>query len=147
MQVLSRKYGIRWLLTTSRRTGREVETFLREALDPAIIEDAVFVSSNPKSVVLPYLGAAQIVFVTEDSRTMMGEALLSGRPLAILVPQKAHMDRKRLAAILAFREQVVRLKAVAMQDYAVHADVRSEYGEPMEKLARAARALELRLGL
>lgn len=150
VNALARKHGIRWLISTSRRTGPESERLIYDLLDSDVAEDCTFVSSKPKKVVMPYLGAARIVFVTQDSRTMLAEAVLSGRPVVAVAPKDAHIDGAINAASFEYYcslPQTTRIDAAEMPDYNVHADPTEEYSEPGEGLLRAARELQVRLKL
>ncbi len=86
MNSLAVKHGIRWLVSTSRRTGAQAEVMLRETLDPAVVADAIWWSSKPEKRLLALLGAAERVFVTQDSITMITEAIASGAPVDVVRP-------------------------------------------------------------
>lgn len=88
MTDLANREGIRWLVTSSRRTGKDVETKLRELLPPAIIADAVWWCHQPDKKLLAYLGAAELLWVTQDSVSMVTEAVATNKP--VLVIQPAH---------------------------------------------------------
>ena len=77
--------GRRWLLSTSRRTPLWLERELRSNVPESAIADACwFGQGDRRKIVQAYLGAANRVFVSMDSATMMHEALFSGRPVSIL---------------------------------------------------------------
>lgn len=82
------KYGIQWLLTTSRRTAIEHERQLHEfsLQHPDIFAYTVFFHHSPEKVVASFLGAADAVFATEDSSSMLSEAMIAGKPLFTLRP-------------------------------------------------------------
>lgn len=86
MNSVAHREGIRWLVTTSRRTGVEVEACLRQALDPAVVAEAVWWSERPEKKMSRYLGAAERLLVTQDSVTMVSEAIDSGRPVLVVRP-------------------------------------------------------------
>jgi uncharacterized protein len=92
MNHLAQKYDLAWLLTTSRRTGTEAEAILRAGLDPSRVADATWWGGEPRSVVIPYLGAAGVAFCTQDSLTMLSEAIASGRPVFALYPEALRQD-------------------------------------------------------
>lgn len=92
MNVLAERFGLAWLLTTSRRTGAEAEAILHDTLDPAHVADATWWGSAPRPVVIPYLGAADVAFCTQDSLTMLSEAIASGRPVFALYPEALRHD-------------------------------------------------------
>lgn len=83
---LWKRDGCQWLITTSGRTGRELEEVLRNGIEPAAILDAVWYSYAPRKVTKAYLGLADRVFVTLDSLTMLTEAVASGCPTCALCP-------------------------------------------------------------
>jgi mitochondrial fission protein ELM1 len=78
--------GTQWLITTSYRTGRELEDLLRRQIEPDAILEAVWYSQTPRKVTKAFLGMADRVFVTMDSLTMLTEAVASGRPVCALCP-------------------------------------------------------------
>lgn len=86
MNALARREGIRWLVTTSRRTGAEAESRLRAGLDPAVVAAAVWWAERPEKKMQAFLGASERVIVTQDSVTMVTEALASGRPVLVVRP-------------------------------------------------------------
>lgn len=88
MTRLAESEGIRWLVTTSRRTGKEVEARLRDRLPPEIVADAVWWCHQPEKRFPAYLGAAECLWVTQDSVSMVTEAVASGK--AVVVVQPAH---------------------------------------------------------
>lgn len=93
MNGLSRATRRSWLVTTSRRTPAGFERRLVERLDPAHIADACwFHRGDTRRVVAAYLGGADAVFVSEDSMSMIQEAITGGRPVVTLAPAKASPD-------------------------------------------------------
>lgn len=88
MNAMARSEGIRWLVTTSRRTGTEVEARLRAALVPEAIAAAVWWAETPERKMLAFLGAAECAVVTQDSVTMVTEAVASGRPVLVVCPEE-----------------------------------------------------------
>lgn len=94
MNGLSKTHGIRWLVTTSRRTGPDAESILRASLDPAHVADAVWWSEVPRRVLHAFVGAAERVFVTQDSVTMVTEAMAAGTPPVVLSPADVRFPGK-----------------------------------------------------
>lgn len=88
LNALARREGIRWLVTTSRRTGAAAEARLRARLDPAAVAAAVWWVEKPDKKIQAFLGAAEQVVVTQDSVTMVTEAVASGRPVAVVRPAR-----------------------------------------------------------
>ena len=91
MNILAQKHGIRWLVSTSPRTGKEAEADLRRSIDPRAIARAVWWGQNPEKIMAPLLGSAAWVFVTQDSITMVTEAIASGRPVVVTMPDKTEL--------------------------------------------------------
>ena len=81
---LARREGIRWLVTTSRRTGKEVEAKLRGLLPPEVVADAVWWCHLPEKKFPAYLGAAEVIWVTQDSVSMVTEAVAAGKPVVVI---------------------------------------------------------------
>lgn len=92
MNDVAHREGIRWLVTTSRRTGAEVEACLRQTLDPSIVAEAVWWSERPEKKMSRYLGAAERLLVTQDSVTMVSEAIDSGRPVIVVRPRETRFS-------------------------------------------------------
>lgn len=82
---------IQWLITTSRRTPLSVEEKLKQHLKD---HSAYFVAYNtkPEKVLLPFLGASKAVFVTEESASMISEAISARKPVYTLFPKEANPD-------------------------------------------------------
>lgn len=86
MNQLAAKHGIKWLVTTSRRTEEQAEQILCERLEPAVIADAVWYKREPRKIMAAYLGAAEQIFCTEDSLSMLTEAVSAGKPVTAIQP-------------------------------------------------------------
>lgn len=105
MQGLSARHGIRWLVVSSRRTGRDVERRLQTELEPDVVAAACWFGDGDACDTAAYLGAAEQVFVTEDSMTMLTEAICSRRPVCSLRPAQASPDARYAQAIQRFERQ------------------------------------------
>ena len=89
MAELAARHGIRWLVSTSRRTGPAAEAILSAALPAEGVAARLF-AGEPEAAVLSYpeiLGLAERHFVTEDSHMMISEAIASGKPVETLQPR------------------------------------------------------------
>jgi mitochondrial fission protein ELM1 len=89
MNALASRYDIRWLLVSSRRTGKRAEHLLRDNLDTGIVAAHSWYDEGGGFRVDAWLGAGQRIFATEDSMTMLTEAIYSRRPVVSLRPQRA----------------------------------------------------------
>jgi len=90
-QALNRiceRQHMRLLITTSRRTGGAGESVLRTTLDPRHIAEATWYGEAPLPVATSYCEASDLIVVTEDSGTMLTEALAFAKPLISVRPEK-----------------------------------------------------------
>lgn len=86
MNQLATKNNIKWLVTTSRRTEDQAEDILSRQLSPAVIADAVWYKREPRKIMAAYLGAGEHIFCTEDSLSMLTEAVSAGKPVTAIQP-------------------------------------------------------------
>lgn len=84
---ISEKQGVRWLLTTSRRTGRDAESILKKTIQNKFLADVVWWSERPEKKMHAYLGHSEHVFVTQDSVTMITECIQSGKAVTAICPR------------------------------------------------------------
>lgn len=80
---ISMEKNIKWLITTSRRTPEKIEEKLKNSLKDFC---AYFVdyNNNPQKVMLAFLGLSEKIFVTEESSSMISEAILSEKDVITL---------------------------------------------------------------
>jgi mitochondrial fission protein ELM1 len=83
---------IPWLITTSYRTGGELEEFLRSQIAPGALHEGVWYATAPRKITREYLARAETAFVTMDSLTMVSEAASSGRPVTVICPERLKLD-------------------------------------------------------
>lgn len=93
------KTGKRWLISTSRRTGSLLENQLREAIPERLLADVVWWSEEPRRVMSAYIGAAEKLFVTADSMSMIAEAVSSEKPTIVLQPQNSNPETRYREAL------------------------------------------------
>lgn len=96
---IAKEERIRWLLTTSRRTGEKAEKSLRTALPTDCCEQAVWYATNPEKVVKKFLSRCEAVFCTEDSLTMIAEAIYAHKPVITLQPDTMVPERNDAEAL------------------------------------------------
>lgn len=92
----ARQSDVQLIVTTSRRTGRRGEEILKSAFQASgILARAAWFSegglSNAPSLVA-MIGQSELVWVTEDSASMVNEAVASGRPVITLRPGQSRPD-------------------------------------------------------
>ena len=103
MLLQAKKNNIRWLLTTSRRTGLENEKVLQSILhEKDEIAYAVYFNQNPEKIMQAYLGAGEMVFCTEDSTSMVSEAVVSQKPVFTLRGTTKNRNKGHSAVIDRF---------------------------------------------
>ena len=105
VNALAARRGIRWLLVTSRRTGGRAETLLQQRLEPSLLAGACWYGRADRYRREAWLGAAERVFVTEDSMTMLTEAACALRPVHSLRPAVAAPDARYRQALQRFAER------------------------------------------
>lgn len=89
MNEVYRNFGMRWLITTSRRTPSAMEQAIRETLLSEAIADACWAGlGDDRRVVAAYLGASSQVLVSEDSMSMVQEALASSHNVSLFGSEK-----------------------------------------------------------
>lgn len=122
MNRLAEKYAIQWLVTTSRRSGARIERLLKDHLDPAILADATWWSEAPRKVVLAYLGASELVFCTQDSLTMLTEAVFSGKPVYSLQPDQLTFKEGNQSYYVKYLNNLTRTQKIIRSTFAELAD-------------------------
>jgi len=116
--------GWRWLITTSNRTSTEQEALLRAHLDQQYILKSVWWQQQPEKLMADYLGAADAVFVTQDSLTMLSEAIAAGKPTFALAPALVrHSDLlEPVLTRLQEKKRLQRCKISALQTVSLRSD-------------------------
>ncbi len=91
-----RKYKVKALITTSRRTGLKNEILLKELLMPYQNEVAyvVYFNQKPEKILSVFLQIASMIFVTEDSGSMIGESLYYRKPVFVISPELIAKQKK-----------------------------------------------------
>lgn len=114
---LVKKHKAKALITTSRRTGIKSEKLLKE-LFLKYNEDiaySVYFGENPEKVVAVYLELASMVFVTEESGSMITESLYYRKPVFTIRP-KIVMEQKRYNLFLNELYNKQRISRVYMEN-------------------------------
>ena len=112
LQALAGRHGAGLLVATSRRTGAAAEAVIKAGLNQSgRLIDAAWYSKNPAAVVADHLAAAEAVFCTEDSFSIISDAIAAGKPVYVLRPE-AGAAEDRLATFLAMQEEKRRIRRV-----------------------------------
>ena len=82
--------GVRWCISTSRRTDPWMEEMMRSALDgtPAIL-DATWWSELPRETLATYIKHADLCFVTAESQSMISDCIALMTPVVGITALKA----------------------------------------------------------
>jgi Kdo2-lipid IVA lauroyltransferase/acyltransferase len=91
----SKEYDVEILVSTSRRTSEDIESFLKQRLAPEPRCRVLIIANedNPKGMLEAMLGVSDIVIVSEDSISMISEAV-SSRGYRIVFRQGDYKDKK-----------------------------------------------------
>ncbi len=91
VETTAQKYNVKWLITTSRRTPKDIEEKLAKKLEPV---SAYFVAyhQNSEKVLLPFLALGSSIFVTEESSSMISEAISANKPVYTFKTSSATPD-------------------------------------------------------
>jgi mitochondrial fission protein ELM1 len=112
--ALARGYQAKLLVTTSRRTGLKLERVLKSVLgDCPAVAYATYYNHRPEKVVASFLGAADLVFCTADSGSMITEAMTAGKPVYSLIPEQVR-PQPFYQAFLQSHADAHRIKPVAI---------------------------------
>lgn len=99
MNTLAKRHHIRWLVTTSRRTGAAAERVLKQTLHTESLADQVWWSESPRKVMAAFLARASVVCCTAESMSMITEAIIALRPVIALRPAQFAPDDRYQAAL------------------------------------------------
>ncbi len=113
LQQLSKKQSLGLLLTTSRRTGAIAET---EIKDVTGLAHAVWFCDGSPGILKDYLAASEIVLCTEESRSMISDAIAAGKCVYTARPEHAVGKDSRLSQMLKAHEARRRVKRVTLDE-------------------------------
>ena len=105
---------IKWLVTTSRRTPKAYE----EKMEKEMKTDCfIAYNKNPKKVVAGFMALSSIVFVTEESASMISEGVASQKPVVTLIPKNYNIDKNYHQILENFqqKQRIIR-KEVSLLD-------------------------------
>lgn len=102
--LLAQRHRIRWLVTTSRRTPPAAVNALRDSLGTSVCDLLIDGSKPSNTPIEALLGGAERIFCSEDSMSMLAEAIAMNRPVVSLQP--AHSEpRSGHARALAYLQE------------------------------------------
>jgi len=124
MQRNAEKHKIRWVLSTSRRTGAHAENILKRCLSGADwLIDATWWNDAPKPILAAYIGVSDICFVTEESLSMLSDCVSLGKPVYACSPERhtaqSGINARRIGELLeklVSNKRVVRLSLASSNE-------------------------------
>ncbi len=135
------RFGVRLRITTSRRTPGEAVAALRAFAASGAVETLTIYGEGPATSLDPFFGADAIL-VTDDSATMVFEAVSARRPVVTLAPAERRPTRDDAAfAHLAGEGLIRRLDTVAITPQEIAealASVRPQSRHPGDAVLDAA---------
>ncbi|MFO1095444.1 MAG: ELM1/GtrOC1 family putative glycosyltransferase [Planctomycetaceae bacterium] len=99
---LAAQHGIRWLITTSRRTPPVAEDIFLSPEIRACADDILIYNRDSRVVYNAFLGLADVVVCLEDSGKMLTESVASGNPVLSVRPPIAKTNDRSWALIHRF---------------------------------------------
>lgn len=96
IKYLAKNNRVKLLITTSPRTGKKAENILKKYFqhNPQTELIILFNQSKFDPCIKALMGKAEAIFVTEDSSTMVNEAIFSKRPVYTLKPKLSVLESK-----------------------------------------------------
>jgi hypothetical protein len=113
VKKISKEDDIHWLITTSRRTPLEFEEMIKNGTKECC-DYFVEYNKNPQKIMIPFLGTADKIFVTEESSSMISEAISSNKPVITLFSNKT--SDVNYNKILEKFENNKKIKRVSLND-------------------------------
>ena len=117
MNDIAERHAVRWLVSTSRRTGARGEEALRAALAARHLAYAVWWNERPAPILGDLMGAAQTLFVTVDSMSMISEAIGAGKPVVQVCAGAGRLDARYRAALAKYERLGVSRNADVADPY------------------------------
>lgn len=86
----SKTYHVNWVISTSPRTGKRVERYIKERLiGNSHIKELVLWNMGGRKGIADCLSGSEVVFVTEDSASMLSDAINCQLPTVSIRPCQA----------------------------------------------------------
>lgn len=99
---LAAEHGIRWLVTTSRRTPPVAEDLFLSPEMRACSDDILIYNRDSRVVYNAFLGLGEVIVCLEDSGKMLTESVASGKPVLSVRPPVANTNERSWALIHRF---------------------------------------------
>ena len=137
---------VRWLLSTSRRTGVKHEIELKSMLhgNTVALERSVWWADNPERVMDEFLHDCDFIVCTQDSLSMLAEAMYTGKTVYSFAPKHCQMTENDAAAIAGYIEQGFLKTIEDAQQIAIEHEPNSRSGNIYAQIDRAIGAAQER---
>ena len=133
----SQEKGFKILVATSRRTPREVEILFEKAMGAKPFARLLFAKDFPDNPIPGVLGIAQWILVTEDSFSMLMEAVHSGRPVVTLRLNRRGFKKLKYEATLRALEKEGRIMRSSVRHLKKIVERLAERGFPLAQAANS----------
>jgi len=109
---------VKWLITTSRRTAASYEGKMEKEMQA---ECFIAFNKNPQKVVAGFLELSSAVFVTEESASMVSEAIASKNPVVTLVPKYHNSDKNYQKILQKFstEKRIQRIEISKLENFEI----------------------------
>ena len=125
---------VSWLVTTSRRTPPDIERMMEREMNAVCF---IPYHRKPEAVVDPFLTLSRYAFVTEESASMVGEAVAAGVDVVTLFPSDVNPDENYRNILKKFEQQkAVRRVSLATLDEKTLLPARSHREHTFHSLVR-----------
>lgn len=90
----AKEKNIKVLLSTSRRTPKKIENYIQEKiLQCENVAYCVLFNKNPERILGNYLQISDLIFITEDSGSMITESIYSKKPTITIKPKNRNLKK------------------------------------------------------
>jgi len=134
MESCASRFGIRWLVVTSRRTGALAESILGEMTKQDAVAYMSLYASDGGEHYFDVLGAGERVFVTEDSHMMVTEAVYSGKPVVTLRPRQATPDPSNRHFLEQYEQEKYIVRQAIQTSFQMPDATESTFESPLKRL-------------
>lgn len=147
-ELIDREYtwkGVRWMITTSRRTGKAFEDLLERSVNPKAVALFSPWSRTSSSDYYGILELSESIVCTDDSQMMIAEAIATGKKVASVYPSNAPPRSNAILDLYCQRGFLVRTGLEAAANQGIHwAEVVLGPGrEMMETIGRLVLDIEV----
>ena len=111
-----------WVVSTSPRTGNKVEMFIKERLEGSLhVKELVLWGMGKRKNIFDCLSGAEVVLVTEDSASMLSDAINCRIPTVSIRPSRSEFNNLTtpFARFHEERKRIVRVETSRISNFPV----------------------------